>query len=305
MMDGCILIVDDDEVDRKTLCRGLTKIGWQGQVVQASNFDQAMELVGLLQLNCIFLDYNIPGTNGLDILTALRDSESRDVPVIMLTGEGNELIAVEAMKRGAFDYLPKVMLAPDMILRVLTQATEKQKLLNQLAAARELLEYQASYDSLTDLGNRNLFRRDLDRRIAISNRDHIPFCVLMMDLDRFKLANDTYGHDAGDAVLMEVSRRLIAASRAEDTFYRPGGDEFTAIINIDNKDNIMPIVQRIHASIAMPIEFGQHRISIGISIGIAYYPNDGTTAHTLIQAADAAMYVAKQTSKGIAFAVTS
>ncbi len=304
MKDGCILIIDDDELDRKTLCRGLSKIGWQGKIVQASDYAQAFELVSLLQLSCIFLDYNMPGTNGLDILTALQDTESKNVPVIMLTGEGNELIAVEAMKRGAFDYLPKVLLAPDTISRVLTQVTEKQKLLNELASARELLEYQASYDSLTDLGNRNLFRRELDRRIAISNRDHIPFCLLMMDLNRFKSANDTYGHDAGDAVLMEVSRRLIAASRAEDTFYRPGGDEFTAIINVDNQDNILPIVHRIHESIALPIEFGPHYISIGVSIGIAYYPTDGNNAHQVIQAADSAMYIAKQNRQGIAFAST-
>ena len=302
MTEGCILIIDDDEVDRKTLCRGLSQIGWQGQILQASDYTQASALASTRELSCIFLDYHIPGTNGLEILSALRETFSPNVPIIMLTGDGNELIAVEAMKRGAIDYLPKALLAPDTISRALTQATEKQKLLNELAKARELLEHQACYDSLTDLGNRSLFRRELDRRIAIANRNKSIFYLLMMDLDRFKKANDTYGHNAGDAILVEVSRRLTRFSRAEDSFYRPGGDEFTAIINIEDKSVVLPILKRIVEAIAVPIAFNNQNISIGISIGVALFPQNGTTSDTLIRAADSAMYIAKQAEQHIAFA---
>lgn len=302
MTESCILIIDDDEVDRKTLCRGLSQIGWQGPILQASDYAQASAIVSTCELSCIFLDYHIPGTNGLEILSALSKTLSANVPIVMLTGDGNELIAVEAMKRGAVDYLPKALVTPDTISRVLIQATEKYKLLNELAKVRELLEHQACYDSLTDLGNRNLFRRELDRKIAISNRKKSIFCLFMMDLDRFKKANDTYGHHAGDAVLVEVSQRLTEFNRAEDTFYRPGGDEFTAIIHIDDISEVEPILMRIIDSIAVPITFKDHNISIGISIGVALFPQNGITADALINAADSAMYIAKQNDQHIAFA---
>lgn len=301
-MNGCILIVDDDEVDRKAIVRTLSQIGWQGEIIQASDFPQACLLASAQECSCIFLDYHIPGTDGLEILTALVNEHGVKAPIVMLTGEGNELVAVEAMKRGAFDYLPKAHLSADTMARILKQVIEKHQLLTELAKARELLEHQALYDGLTDLGNRSLFRRELERKIAINTRNETAFCVLMMDLDRFKAVNDNYGHDAGDAVLAEVSRRLKSLSRADDSFYRPGGDEFTAIINAPDAATVLPIARRIVESISTPINFYGQLMSIGVSIGIAFYPRHGNSPDSLIRTADAAMYKAKNSDLHIVFA---
>jgi diguanylate cyclase (GGDEF)-like protein len=302
MTNGCILIVDDDEVDRKIISRILTKIDWKGKILEARDLTQACDLASNHKCICIFLDYHIPSTDGLEILNVLLDNYKVKAPIVMLTAEGNELVAVEAMKRGAFDYLPKSLLSVDTLARILKQAIDKTRLLEELAKAHDLLEHQALYDSLTDLGNRSLFRRDLNRKIAIGKRNNSSFCLLMMDLDRFKAVNDTYGHDAGDAVLAEVSRRLKAITRADASFYRPGGDEFTAIIDVSNQDATSTIIHRIVKSINLPINFGTLKVSVGISIGVAFYPVNGGTSDDLIRVADAAMYKAKGDAAHIVYA---
>jgi diguanylate cyclase (GGDEF)-like protein len=302
MMDGCILIVDDDEVDRKIISRILTKIGWKGEIIEASDLTQACELASTHKCSCIFIDYHIPGTDGLEILNALLNNHKIKAPIVMLTAEGNELVAVEAMKRGAFDYLPKSLLSVNTLARILRQAIDKTRLLDELAKAHDLLEHQAQYDSLTDLGNRSLFRRELDRKIAISKRNNSAFCLLMMDLDRFKAVNDTYGHYAGDAVLAEVSLRLKAITRADASFYRPGGDEFTAIIDVPSQDATSTIIHRIVKSINLPINFDTLKVSVGISVGVAFYPVNGGTSDDLIRVADAAMYKAKGDATHIVYA---
>jgi diguanylate cyclase (GGDEF)-like protein len=302
MTNGCILIVDDDEVDRKIISRILTKIDWKGKILEASDLAQACDLASNYKFNCIFLDYHIPSTDGLEILNVLLDNYKVKAPIVMLTAEGNELVAVEAMKRGAFDYLPKSLLSIDTLARILKQAMDKTRLLEELAKAQDLLEHQALYDSLTDLGNRSLFRRELIRKIAIGKRNNSSFCLLMMDLDCFKAVNDTYGHDAGDAVLAEVSRRLKAITRADASFYRPGGDEFTAIIDVSTQDATSTIIHRIVKSINLPINFGTLKVSVGISIGVAFYPVNGGTSDDLIRVADAAMYKAKGDAAHIVYA---
>lgn len=301
MIRSTILIVDDDEVDRKAATRALGRAGWQGEIVQVCDAEQARERLAVRRFDCILLDYQLPGTDGLELLTELRATLGVQTPVVMLTGEGNEMVAVEAMKRGAFDYLPKTLLAPDALLRVITQAVERQRLQAELAKAQAQLEYQALYDGLTDLGNRSLFRRDLVRRIGAAHRRSGSFCLLMMDLDRFKAANDTYGHDAGDAVLAEVGGRLARVGRAFDVFYRLGGDEFTGLVEADSAEEVLPLVQRIRAVLAAPIAFGDVMLNVGVSVGIARYPADGSAPEDLQRAADAAMYQAKRSGEGYAF----
>ena len=295
-----ILIIDDDEVDRKRALRSLAQAGWGVDVVQASDAVAAKRLVSERIFDCILLDYQLPGTDGFELLAELREVLGVKTPVVMLTGEGNEMVAVEAMKRGASDYLPKSLLAPDTLLRVITQAIERARLERELAEARAKIEQQALYDSLTGLGNRRLFMRDLVRAHASAQRTNLPFCLLIMDLDRFKDANDRHGHEAGDAVLAEVGRRLVATGRANDLFYRPGGDEFAALIDAVDSKTAVSIANRVRHAISAPITWRDQQLSIGISIGIAPYSSDVVAIDALIRNADAAMYQAKASGLGIA-----
>ena len=295
-----ILIIDDDEVDRKRALRSLAQAGWSTDVVQASDAVAAKRLISEQTFDCILLDYQLPGTDGFELLAELREVLGVKTPVVMLTGEGNEMVAVEAMKRGASDYLPKSLLAPDTLLRVITQAIERARLERELAEARAKIEQQALYDSLTGLGNRRLFMRDLVRAHASAQRTNLPFCLLIMDLDRFKDANDRHGHEAGDAVLAEVGRRLVATGRANDLFYRPGGDEFAALIDAVDSKTAVSIANRVRHAISAPITWRDQQLSIGISIGIAPYSSDVVALDALIRIADAAMYKAKTSGLGVA-----
>ena len=295
-----ILIIDDDEVDRKSARRLLTQAGWDGEVAQAVTASEARHLISEQVFDCILLDYQLPGTDGFELLVELRGVLGVKTPVVMLTGEGNEMVAVEAMKRGACDYLPKSLLTPDTLLRVITQAVERTRLERELVEARAQIEQQALYDSLTGLGNRRLFMRDLGQAIASAQRTNLPFCLFMMDLDKFKVVNDRYGHEAGDAILAEVGRRLIATGRANDLFYRPGGDEFTALIDAVDGKTALSIANRIRHAIAVPITWHDQQLSIGVSIGIGTYSNDVMALDVLLRIADAAMYEAKASGVGIA-----
>jgi diguanylate cyclase (GGDEF)-like protein len=289
-----ILIIDDDEADRKAAYRALTQSNWRGEVALARDAEEAKRQIGGGKIDCIFLDYNLPGSDGLVLLTELHELLGERVPIIMLTGEGSELVAVEAMKRGASDYLPKSLLTSDAMLRVIANSMERQKLKRDLSHAQSQLEQQALYDGLTGLGNRSLFRRDLARAISSGERRNAHFCLLMMDLDRFKTINDTYGHEVGDGVLAEIGRRLALTARAGDAFYRLGGDEFTAILDAPSQSAVSPLVQRVARGIGSPIQVLSFTFVVGISQGIAVYPHDGTSSEALLRSADAAMYSAKR-----------
>lgn len=300
MIHPRILIIDDDEVDRKSTRRALAKGGWNGEIVEAVNAEEARTLAGGQAFDCILLDYRLPGTDGIDLLRELKTDLNVHSPIVMLTGEGNEMVAVEAMKRGASDYLPKSLLAADTLLRIVRQVMEKFQLQCALNEARSQLERQATYDSLTGLGNRNLFMRDLGRAIANAQRKNSSFGVLMMDLNKFKSVNDQLGHEAGDTVLAEAGRRLASSGRANDAFYRWGGDEFTALIDGVDDASVLPIIQRIGSAIAAPMDYKGETIVIGISVGTAVYSGAHATIENMLREADTNMYRAKHSNQGAA-----
>lgn len=297
-----LLIIDDDMVDRRAVQRALAQVGWSGGIAQAADAGEALAQAAAHPFDCILLDYHLPGANGLELLHTLQSELRLKTPIIMLTGEGSEMVAVEAMKRGAADYLPKSLLTPDSLYRCISLAVERSHLLAELAEAQALIERMALYDSLTSLGNRNLFMRDLARSVAGGQRGNPSFCLLCLDLNKFKAANDSYGHDAGDQVLAEIGRRFAAAARTNDLFYRQGGDEFAALVEAVDEEAVLPVVNRVLVAANIPIRYRDHAIAIGVSIGIAVYPRDGDTPDALLYAADAAMYRAKRAGAGFAFA---
>lgn len=164
-----------------------------------------------------------------------------------------------------------------------------------LEVANRQLRHLATHDSLTGLPNRVLLDDRLTQAIVHSQRDGHHFAVLMIDLDRFKLVNDSLGHHAGDELLQETGRRLTEIARAIDTIARTGGDEFVMILNpMLDRDEAAIVAQRVIDALRPTMSAGGVDIHISPSIGIAFYPSDGTTAELLLAHADAAMYCAKQ-----------
>ncbi|MBF0448149.1 MAG: EAL domain-containing protein [Magnetococcales bacterium] len=162
------------------------------------------------------------------------------------------------------------------------------------------LEELAYYDALTQLPNRKLFHIRLNHDVETSKRSKHSLALLFIDLDKFKHVNDTLGHGAGDDLLIQVSERLKKTIRNADTVARLGGDEFTIILtNVVKEENVSFVCENIIRSLSQPFDLSGQEASIGASIGISMFPQDGQDTETLIKHADIAMYQAKNSGRGV------
>lgn len=160
--------------------------------------------------------------------------------------------------------------------------------------AEAQIKHMATHDTLTNIPNRNLFFDRLERAMANAHRQKEKLAVLFIDLDNFKAVNDRLGHDAGDHILKTTAKRLVTLLRGSDTVARFGGDEFVAILtNIKDIDIITDVVHKLKREIKVPTTFEQKAISVGVSIGLAVYPDHGTNGDQLIGMADRNMYTDK------------
>lgn len=171
-----------------------------------------------------------------------------------------------------------------LVLRDVTDRRELERELRQLAYT----------DRLTGLPNRALFQDRLEQALVMAERRTTPVAVLFLDLDRFKIINDSLGHQIGDAVLVSVAQRLRRCLRAEDTLARLGGDEFAILLpGIANRRDTERVTDKCLAALADPEVIGGHELTVNASIGVAIFPQHGADVHHLLRSADAAMYRAK------------
>jgi diguanylate cyclase (GGDEF)-like protein len=161
-------------------------------------------------------------------------------------------------------------------------------------AAEQKLERLALHDPLTGLANRVLFTDRVERAIARNERETAPIAVFFIDLDRFKLVNDTLGHGTGDRLLLSVADRLVRQVRPTDTISRFGGDEFTILCHNSDEERAGHVARRILESLSEPFSIDGRELTVDASIGIAICRRPGVRAETMVRDADAAMYIAKE-----------
>jgi diguanylate cyclase (GGDEF)-like protein len=176
-----------------------------------------------------------------------------------------------------------VVLTP--ILRRVTRRLRRQM---------EEIEYRALYDDLTGLPNRTLFRDRIEEAILAARRVDASAAVVLLDVDRFKEVNDTLGHETGDQLLVELGGRLRDLARASETVARLGGDEYGVLLPTGSVDDATQLAARIHAALEEPFVLGELPLEVAASIGVVAYPDLGVNVDTLLQHADVAMYVAKE-----------
>lgn len=168
----------------------------------------------------------------------------------------------------------------------------------KLEKSRAEMSHLANHDFLTDLPNRMQLYDRISQAIASAKRNTNKLTILFMDLDRFKDVNDTFGHVVGDQLLQAVAQRLTSAVRDSDTVSRPGGDEFVLLLpDAGHEDLLVPMIEKIHATITAPYTISGNDLNIGTTIGISIFPEDGDDVETLIRCADAAMYHAKENGR--------
>src|ERR1044071_293214 len=233
----------------------------------------------------VLLDLSLPDSFGLETFSKVY-AHSPTVPIIVLTGNDDQMLALSAVKGGAQDYLVKGRLDRELLLRSMQYSIERKR--------QQQLEHQANSDALTGLPNRNLLHDRL-RQAVYSQRSPRAIAVVFMDLDHFKFVNDSLGHSTGDKLLKGMGERLRSVLREGDTVGRVGGDEFVLILNDQsNEEVIFRAMQRITAKVAEPITVDGKELYVTCSAGISLYPQDGRDVDTLLKNADAAMYRAKE-----------
>ncbi len=283
-----VLLIEDNDVDAQLTQDLLSEWSTEEfQVARTTTLAEGLLLLSRERFDAMLLDLSLPDAFGLPTVREVH-AASPTIPVVVLSGVSDPSLALQAIRQGAQDYLVKGEGHPELLARAIRYAIERKRF-------EEHLTYLAQYDHLTGLVNRTLFRDRLVQATARSKRMQQMIGLMLLDLDRFKLVNDTFGHDIGDELLKAVSERLKTCVREVDTVARMGGDEFTIILEgVSSEQNVLVVAKRITESIATPFELKGHCISIGISIGITIYPQDDHPVDELLKHADTAMYQAKQ-----------
>ena len=283
-----VLLIEDNDVDAQLTQDLLSEWSTEEfQVARATTLAEGLSLLSRERFDAMLLDLSLPDAFGLPTVREVH-AASPTIPVVVLSGVSDQSLALQAVRQGAQDYLVKGQGHPELLARAIRYAIERKRF-------EEHLTYLAQYDHLTGLVNRTLFRDRLVQAMARNKRMQQMIGLMLLDLDRFKLVNDTFGHDIGDELLKAVSERLKTCVREVDTVARMGGDEFTIILEgVSSEQNVLVVAKRITESIATPFELKGHCISIGISIGITIYPQDDHPVDELLKHADTAMYQAKQ-----------
>lgn len=287
-----VLMIDDNEDDRDSFCRVLSKRSdFTFDITQSDDGAEGIELATKGDFDCVLLDYSLPGYDGLRILKELR-LEKFEQPILMLTGEGNEKIAVSAMKDGAQDYIVKkdAMQNDELATAILTAIEHRKEQLQD--------HDNAINDNLTGVMLRKPFLQHLDQALKSARRQETTLAVFFLDLDNFKPINDTMGHGAGDFILTEVAKRFTQCIREVDCVARFGGDEFViTLVDLegDGMADCTRVCRRITDSITnQPFIYKDQQINVSLSIGVAISIAGDTNETTLLEQADRAMYRAKK-----------
>lgn len=296
-----VVIAEDSGPSRLALERTLGK--WGYEVISCKDGNAAWEeLQQDDSPRLAILDWMMPGYSGPEIVRMVRSqAEERKAPytyILLLTSKNERADLIEGLEAGADDYITKPFDQQELKVRLRTGM----RILNlqaELVAAREALREQAMRDALTGLWNRRSIIEILIREQARSTRESAPVGVLMLDIDHFKKVNDTHGHLAGDDVLKEVARRLLASVRPYDGVGRYGGEEFIVVLPGCDEASIQSRGEAMRLAISEdPVVAQGLKLNVSASFGATVYcPPNGVEIAELIRAADDALYAAKRNGR--------
>ena len=280
-----ILVADDDPAIRLILRHTMEQDGYQ--VVEATNGVEALQITIRQSPDLILMDAVMPEMDGFRATEELKGMPDYvDIPVLVITALDDDRSVSRAFEVGACDYITK-----PVNWSVLRQRVRR---LLYTAEAERKIRHLAYHDTLTGLPNRLLFMDRMDQAISRAQRNDDGFALLFIDVDHFKVINDSMGHEAGDQLLTQVTRRLSLNVRRSDTIARLGGDEFTVILeNVGEPETVVMVTKNLLETLCKPINIGGREVHVSASVGIAMYPDDGENFGHLLKNADTAMYRAK------------
>jgi diguanylate cyclase (GGDEF)-like protein len=283
-----VMLVEDNAADVSLVRALLDEVESADlELVEAGLVSEAEHLLQSEPFDAVLLDLTLPDSCGLESLSRVQRIAPH-VPVVVLSGLTDESLALEAVRNGAQDYLLKGGCDGAALARAVRYSAERKR-------AELEVRHSAQHDSLTGLPNRMLLMDRLGQALALARRERKLLALLFIDLDNFKTINDTKGHPVGDALLRSIATRLAACVRESDTVARMGGDEFTIVLpRIAHVEDIVRFVSKLLDRFRRPFQINDQAEYTSASVGISVHPVDGDTPEALIEAADAAMYRAKQ-----------
>jgi diguanylate cyclase (GGDEF)-like protein len=331
-----LLVVDDIADNRNILSRRFQKRNFE--IVEADCGMTALELIAAGSFDTILLDVMMPDMSGLEVLRRIRSGYSPEaLPVIMVTANNQSADVVEALELGANDYVAKPVEFAVALARVKAQVERKRtgealavanaalnqaneqleqrvfdrtvrlteandRLRNEVTArerSEERNQYLAYHDTLTGLGNRLLFREELQRAMAEKRTTGDSLAILFVDLDGFKGVNDAHGHSIGDALLKMLAGRMLDTLDDTIRIARLGGDEFAILqASCAQPEGAMSLADKIIALASAPCVIDAYNVTVGASVGISVSDGESEDADFLLKAADLAMHRAKADGGG-------
>jgi diguanylate cyclase (GGDEF)-like protein len=288
-MDELVLIVDDDAEIKDSIHEFITKSGYN--CLKASSAEEAVELLKSNHVNVAIADIILPGKDGLELTDIMK--QQHDIDVIVMTGYSNEYSYEEVITKGASDLIFKPFRFEELLLR-LKKVLKNRQVIKDRARVLDKLEKLAITDGLTTLYNLRHFYKQLEVEIGRCSRYGHSLSLLLLDIDNFKIYNDSYGHLEGDKVLVRLSQIIKSCLRTMDSAYRYGGEEFTVILPETKGEEAKNVANRIKRAVELErfLPEPDKVVTITISIGLTeYFMNEPLS--TVIKRADQAMYNSK------------
>ncbi len=292
-----ILIVDDTKINIDIL---LELLGDAYDILVSLSGKRALEIVEENHVDIILLDILMPDINGYDVCRVLKTKEkTKNIPVIFITANTDEESIESAFEVGGIDYITKPFKALELLARLKTHLG-MQELIKELEDSQKSLEQLASQDHMTKLYNRRYFSEMSLKILELAKRNKTDLSILMLDIDKFKNVNDTYGHHVGDDVIIALANVLKNISRNSDIACRFGGEEFLLLLPETNLEGAYAIAEKIRKHVEqLVVKLENHEpLHFTISAGVAQYnPESELNLEKTIQRADDALYEAKESGR--------
>jgi diguanylate cyclase (GGDEF)-like protein len=285
------VLVADDEADAREALRLV--LGRDYEVASVSDGQEALDAIRAEHPDVVLLDLNMPRVDGLQVLEQLRaDPATAEIPVIFVSGHGDDAMKVRSLDLGAVDYLQKPFSERELRARV----DRTLRLVRSQTALREL----AQTDPLTGLANLRAFRARLEEEAKRARRYRTPLTCVMADMDQLKPINDELGHAAGDRAIAAVAAVIREELRETDFGARYGGDEFVILLPHTEAGEGRVFAERVLTRLrAAGLQLGGRPVTLAASCGVAALPLDAELLpEALVHAADAALYAAKRAGRG-------
>ncbi|MDQ6711385.1 MAG: diguanylate cyclase response regulator [Candidatus Dormibacteraeota bacterium] len=279
-----ILLIEDNPGDVRLMAEAL-KDAKRGIFVLESvgTLADGLTRLAAADFDVVLLDLSLPDSHGLQTFRTLQ-AQVANVPVVVMSGDEDESVAMAAVNEGAQDFLVKQRVDGDAVGRAIRYALERHRMLEQM---RQL----AILDPLTNLSNRRGFLMLCQQPLELANRTKKPFTLLFVDIDRMKGINDSFGHAEGDRALVDTAGLMVMSFRKSDIIARLGGDEFCALLAESTDASSELVITRLKENVAAFNAAGTRAYTLGLSVGVAQYdPDEPCPLDELLGRADAAMY---------------